>query len=85
MDGVRTAIGRMGCSLLNFRAEDLAAIAIDGLVKKTKISPEEIEDVIMGIAISWHSAVNLSRWAIASSASAEGRVGFELMDWSNTK
>jgi acetyl-CoA C-acetyltransferase len=63
VDGVRTAIGRMGGSLASFRAEDLAAIAIEGLVKKTKIDPQEIEDVIIGIALSWHSAVNLSRWA----------------------
>jgi len=63
VDGVRTAIGRMGGSLANFRAEDLAALAIEGVVKKTKIDPLEIEDVIMGIALSWHSAVNLCRWA----------------------
>jgi len=64
VDGVRTAIGRMGGSIAAFRAEDLAAIAIEGLVRKTKINPEEIEDVIIGIALSWHSAVNLSRWAV---------------------
>lgn len=63
VDGVRTAIGRMGGSLANFRAEDLAAIAIEGLVKKTKVNPQEVDDVITGIALSWHSAVNLSRWA----------------------
>lgn len=64
VDGVRTAIGRMGGSIATFRAEDLAAIVIEGLVKKTKIDPLEIEDVIIGIALSWHSAVNLSRWAV---------------------
>ena len=50
VDGVRTAIGRMGGSLAGSRAEDLAAMVIEGLVKKTKIDPQEIEDVIMGIA-----------------------------------
>jgi len=64
VDGVRTAIGRMGGSLAGFRAEDLAAMVIEGLVKKTKIDPQEIEDVIIGIALSWHTAVNLSRWAV---------------------
>ncbi len=64
VDGVRTAIGRMGGSLANLRAEDLAALVIEGVVKKTKIDPLEIEDVIMGIALSWHSAVNLCRWAV---------------------
>ncbi|MBI5966243.1 MAG: hypothetical protein HY882_00095 [Deltaproteobacteria bacterium] len=50
VDGVRTAIGRMGGNLAGFRAEDLAAIAIEGLVQKTKINPQEIDDVIVGIA-----------------------------------
>jgi acetyl-CoA C-acetyltransferase len=63
VDGVRTAIGRMGGSLAAFRPEDLAAHVIEGLVKKTRIDPAEIEDVIIGIALSWHTAVNLSRWA----------------------
>jgi len=64
VDGVRTAVGRMGGSLAGFRAEDLAAVALEGLVKKTNIDPQEIEDVILGIALSWHTAVNLSRWAV---------------------
>ena len=64
VDGVRTAIGRMGGTIANFRAEELAAITIGGLVKKTKIDPQEIEDVIVGIALSWHAAVNLARWAV---------------------
>ena len=64
VDGVRTAIGRMGGSLANLRAEDLAALAIEGVIRKTKIDVLEIEDVIMGIALSWHTAVNLSRWAL---------------------
>src|SRR4030042_1131150 len=63
VDGVRTAIGRLGGSLAGFRAEDLAAMVIEGLVKKTKIDPQESEDGIIGIALSWHAAVNLARWA----------------------
>lgn len=37
-------------TLATFRAEELAAIVIEGLVKKTKIDPQQIEDVIMGMA-----------------------------------
>jgi len=50
VDGVRTAIGRMGGNLAGSRAEDLAAITIEGLVQKTKINPQEIDDVIIRIA-----------------------------------
>jgi len=36
-----TAIGRMGDGVVSFRAEDLAAVVIEGLFKKTKINPQE--------------------------------------------
>jgi len=37
-------------TLATYRAEELAAFFFEGLAKKTKIDPQEIEDVIMGIA-----------------------------------
>ena len=37
VDGVRTAIGRMGGSLAIFRPEELGAFAIKALIEKTKI------------------------------------------------
>jgi acetyl-CoA C-acetyltransferase len=63
VDGVRTPIGRMGGTIASFTAQELAAIVIEALIKKTKIDPQEVEDVIFGIALSWHSAINLARWA----------------------
>ncbi len=63
VDGVRTPIGRMGGSLSSFRPEELAAIALKGLLEKTKIDPGIVDDVIIGHACSNHAAVNIGRWA----------------------
>jgi len=63
VDGVRTAIGRMGGSLARFRPEELGALAIEALMKKTKLDPETIDDVFMGLSNSWHAAYHPARWA----------------------
>jgi len=62
--GVRTAIGRMGGSIARYRAEELGAFVIRGIVDKTAIDPNRIEDVIMGLSNSWHAAYNPGRWAV---------------------
>lgn len=51
IDGVRTAIGSFGGSLAPVRTDDLAAIAIKGLLEKNpQLDPILIEDVILGCA-----------------------------------
>lgn len=51
IDGVRTAIGNFGGSLAPVRTDDLAAIAIKGLLEKNPgFDPLLIEDVILGCA-----------------------------------
>ncbi|MBC9813179.1 3-oxoadipyl-CoA thiolase [Crocinitomicaceae bacterium CZZ-1] len=51
IDGVRTAIGNFGGSLAPVRTDDLAAIAIKGLLEKhPHLDPLLIEDVILGCA-----------------------------------
>ncbi len=63
VDGVRTPIGRMGGSLSGFRPEELAAFALEGLLKKTGIDPGIVDDVLVGHACTNHAAVNIARWA----------------------
>lgn len=49
--GVRTAIGNFGGTLAPVRTDDLAAIAIEGLLKKVpSLDVNAIEDVILGCA-----------------------------------
>ena len=51
IDGVRTAIGNFGGTLSGVRADDLAAIAMKGLVDKFPgLDLSQIEDVIFGCA-----------------------------------
>lgn len=63
VDGVRTPIGRMGGSLSGFRPEELAALALKGLLEKTGIDPALVDDVIVGHACTNNAAVNIGRWA----------------------
>ena len=64
VDGVRTPIGRMGGALSGFRPEELAAMAIKGLIEKTKIDPAILDDVLIGHACTNNAAVNIARWAL---------------------
>ena len=50
MDAVRTPIGNFGGTLKNIRTDDLAAIPIRELIKRTNIDPNKIDDVILGCA-----------------------------------
>jgi 3-oxoadipyl-CoA thiolase len=47
---VRTPIGRAGGALAEIRPDDLAAAAIRGLLDRASLSPERIDDVILGCA-----------------------------------
>jgi 3-oxoadipyl-CoA thiolase len=48
IDTVRTPVGRYGGALKDIRPDDLAALVIAELVKRTKLDPASIEDVILG-------------------------------------
>ncbi|MFJ7185535.1 acetyl-CoA C-acetyltransferase [Lysinibacillus xylanilyticus] len=46
--GARTAFGKFGGSLSALSASDLGAIAIKGALEKANISPDEVNEVILG-------------------------------------
>lgn len=50
VDAVRTPIGRYGGVLRDVRPDDLAALVIAALVRRTGIDPARIEDVVLGCA-----------------------------------
>jgi acetyl-CoA C-acetyltransferase len=64
VSAVRTAIGRYGKSLLPFSAQKLGALAIQEAVKRAKIQPSEVQDVIMGNVISAGLGQNPARQAM---------------------
>ncbi|MFL5475750.1 MAG: acetyl-CoA C-acyltransferase, partial [Gemmatimonadales bacterium] len=45
---VRTPVGRAGGALAEVRPDDLAAIALRGLMERGRIPPDRIDDVILG-------------------------------------
>src|SRR5215217_4470639 len=47
---VRTPIGRHGGALSAVRPDDLGALALEALIKRSGVPPSEIEDVYMGCA-----------------------------------
>jgi 3-oxoadipyl-CoA thiolase len=51
IDGIRTPIGNFGGSLATTRTDDLAAIAIKGLMQRnSSVNWEEVEDLLLGCA-----------------------------------
>lgn len=50
IDGVRTAIGRHAGALSDMRPDDLAALVIREIVKRTGVDPVEVEEVYFGCA-----------------------------------
>ena len=48
VDGIRTPFGRRNGGLARVRPDDLAAAALNGLVNKTGIAPELVEDIRLG-------------------------------------
>lgn len=64
IEGVRTAIGRMGGSLSGFRPEELAAFALKGLRERSNFDLTLIDDVLVGHACTNNAAVNIGRWAV---------------------
>jgi acetyl-CoA acetyltransferase family protein len=64
VDGVRTAFGTLGKSLRSFTMEQLGALAIKGLLEKTKIIDRggRVDSVYAGSAMGGASAANPARW-----------------------
>ena len=48
IDGLRTPIGRHGGGLAPVRPDDLAAVAIEELLKRNDVDPNTVDDVLLG-------------------------------------
>jgi acetyl-CoA acetyltransferase family protein len=68
VDGVRTAFGTLGRTLRHLTMEELAGLALKGLLEKTKIAERgHVDTVFAGSAIGGTSALNPARWAVLAS------------------
>tara|TARA_B100001057_G_scaffold391074_1_gene399198 strand:+ start:2145 stop:3317 length:1173 start_codon:yes stop_codon:yes gene_type:complete len=64
---VRTAVGSLGKTLKNVSAEDLGSAVISNAVKKSMISNEDVDEVIMGQVLTGGSGQNPARQAAIKS------------------
>lgn len=65
VEGMRTPFGRMGGTLRDISAEELAGIGIKGLIEKTKIHEKaHVDCVMLGSAAHCSRAMNPARWAL---------------------
>ena len=55
---VRTALGSLGKTLKNIRAEELGSTVINEVIKNSKIKKNEIDEVIMGQVLTGGSGQN---------------------------
>ena len=64
VSAVRTPVGRYMGALKDIAAYDLAALILNHVVERANISPERVDEVIMGQ--SYHSGeyVNIARMAL---------------------
>ncbi|MEI4769052.1 thiolase family protein [Psychrobacillus sp. FJAT-51614] len=64
VDGVRTAVGRRKGTFTNYRPDELAAVVLEELVKRTGVDKAEVEDVILGcVTQSGEQCGNIARTA----------------------
>ncbi len=64
VDAVRTAVGRIGGALKNEEVDYLAAATMNGLIERTGIQKDEIDEVIIGQAKQSTDQPNLARLAL---------------------
>ncbi|MFH0888935.1 MAG: acetyl-CoA C-acetyltransferase [Planctomycetota bacterium] len=64
MGSVRTAVGRFNGSLTSFSAPKLGGLAVAEVIKRAGISPEIVEEVIMGNVLSAGLGQNPARQAL---------------------
>ncbi|MEM6775315.1 MAG: acetyl-CoA C-acetyltransferase [Pseudomonadota bacterium] len=63
VDACRTAIGAFGGSLASVPAPELGARVISGLLERTGLAPERVDEVIMGQVLTGGSGQNPARQA----------------------
>ena len=63
----RTAMRSLGKSLKNTRADELGANIISGLLEKSKIKKEEIDEVILGQVLTSATGQNPARQSLINS------------------
>jgi acetyl-CoA C-acetyltransferase len=64
ISGVRTPVGRYMGTLKSVEAYDLAALVLNEAVKRANVSPDQVDEVVMGQAYQNGEYVNTARMAL---------------------
>ena len=64
---IRTAVGSLGKSLKNIKAEDLGSAVISSAINKSKIKANDLDEIIMGQVLTGGSGQNPARQAAIKS------------------
>jgi acetyl-CoA C-acetyltransferase len=64
ISGLRTPVGRYMGALKDVEAYDLAALVLDGVLKKAGLSADQVDEVIMGQCYQSGEYVNIARMAL---------------------
>ena len=64
---IRTAVGSLGKSLKNVKAEDLGSTVISGAVAQSKLKSSDLDEIIMGQVLTGGSGQNPARQAAMKS------------------
>ena len=78
ISAVRTAIGSFGGSLANVASADLGAIVIKEALKRAKVAPEMVSEVIMGCVLQAGLGQNVIRQASIKSGIPESVPSFTI-------
>lgn len=78
VQGLRTPIGRYGGALKNLRSSDLAAYVITALFENCQVSPEQIDEVILGEVRQTTEASNVARVAALQAGIPVDRPAFTV-------
>lgn len=64
LEAARTAIGRKNGALAHTRPDDLAGMALKGLVERASVDPAQVEDIVMGcVTQTGEQGMNIGRTA----------------------
>ena len=79
VDACRTAVGNMGGSLKPLSAENMATAVIKGIVERSGISPDKIDEVIMGQCRQTSDEPNIARIAALNAGIPEKASAYTIM------
>jgi len=77
-DAKRSAIGKFKKSLINTSARELGSSVAKNIIDTVKISPKEIDEVIIGNVLSAGNGQNLARQILIDSGIPEEKCGFTV-------